>query len=153
MRIIYFLALVTLTLVNCKSQKNSSLDESSKAQEASGLTLLMRDNYGGTENEELMVYKSQAELDKFFAKVNRTRKPGIRPPAIDFNKNMAVVYCPGKTKLDSPVNLYARDTGEKQIVISPNRAELSENQESNALLMPFGLYIMPLTDKAITLQE
>lgn len=148
-----FLAILTLTLMNCKSQKNSSLDETSNMQDTSGITLLMTDNYGGTESEEIMVYKSQTELNKFFAKVNRTRKPGISPPAIDFDKNMALVYCPGKTTKDSPVDLYVADEGDKHIAISAKSTELSENQESSALLMPFNLYIMPLTDKGISLQK
>lgn len=149
----FFTIFILLVVMSCKSQKNSASEEETNAQESSGLTLLMTDNYGGSESEVMTVYKSQGELNKFFAKVNRTRKPGIKPPPIDFKKNMAVIYCPGKTRINTPVELYSRNVGEKGIAISAKRSELSGNQESTAVLMPFGLYIMPLTDKDISLQK
>lgn len=152
-RLVFCPLFILLVLMGCKSQKNNPPEEESKAQDSTSLTLLMTDNYGGSEQEELMVFKSQGELNKFFAIVNRTRKPGIKPPPIDFDKNMAIIYCPGKTNLDTPVDLYSSDAGEKGIAIRRKRAELSVNQHSKAVLMPFGLYIIPLTDKEIYLQK
>lgn len=151
MRYIYLLSVVTVIAFSCKSQKNNTME--ADAQESRGISLLMKDNYGGSEDEELLVIRSQGQLDKFFIKINMTRKPGIKPPSIDFEKNLALIYCPGKTTQNVATELHRSGDSGQQITLRPQPAESIENQESSAVLTPFGLYIMPLTDKEIVLQK
>lgn len=151
-RLVYLSAVILAVMFSCKSQKKQIMDEESDVQSSSAITMLMTDNYGGTENEELQVIRSKGELDKFFIKVNRTRKPGIKPPSIDFTKNMALIYCPGKSTQQPSMKLQSSQKDEMRITISQMKTEVSDNQESTAVIMPFGLYIMPLTDKEIVLQ-
>ena len=93
------LILILLAMMNCKSQKTDQAANDLKGQTSPGLTLLMSDNYGGTEHEEIQVIRSQGALDKFFIQINKTRKPGLTPPKVDFKKDMVIVYCSGKKPL------------------------------------------------------
>ena len=142
-----------LAIMSCKSQRTDQAAEEANSQASQGLTLLMSDNYGGTEQEEIQVIRSQGSLDKFFIKINKTRKPGLTPPSVDFKENMVVVYCSGKTNQQQLPELYTMDDPEKGLILNKKSTEVSENQEGTAVLMPFGLYIMPLTDKEISLQK
>ena len=147
------LILILLAMMNCKSQKTDQAANDLKGQTSPGLTLLMSDNYGGTEHEEIQVIRSQGALDKFFIQINKTRKPGLTPPKVDFKKDMVIVYCSGKTKQTQLPELYTTKDPEKGVILNKKVSETSDNQEGNAVLMPFGLYIMSLTDKDISLQK
>lgn len=154
MRIIYVIALLLFIISGCKSQKtDSSMNEVNAQSGGEVLTLLMSDNYGGTETEEIQVLKSQKELDAYFIKINMTRKPGLKPPAVDFSKDLVIAYCTGKTTRQGLPELMINEAAEKGMMISKKQREVIENQESTAILMPFGLYIMPITDKEINLKS
>ena len=145
--------LLLVAIMSCKSQKTDQAGEGVNSQSSQGLTLLMSDNYGGTEQEEIQVIRSQGSLEKFFIQINKTRKPGLTPPEVNFKENMVVVYCSGKTSQQQLPELYATDDPEKGLILNKKNVEVSENQEGTAVLMPFGLYIMPLTEKEISLQK
>ncbi len=153
MRYVLPIAVLLFTLMSCKSQKTDQAADGLSGQESQGLTLVMSDNYGGTEAEEIQVIRSQGSLDKFFLQVNKTRKPGLTPPEVDFKQNLVIVYCSGKTSQQQLPELYSTEDPEKGMVLRKNYSKVSDNQEGNAVLMPFGLYIMPLTDKDISLQK
>ncbi len=151
-RFVYLSAVLLTVIMSCKSQKKQLADKESDTQASSAITMLMTDNYGGTENEEIQVIRSKGELDKFFIQVNKTRKPGIKPPSIDFTKNTALIYCPGKTRQKPSMELQSSQKDDQRITISPVNAEVNDKQESTAVISPFGLYILPLTDKEIVLK-
>ena len=151
-RIICLLVIPILIINACKSQKTGGEDASSNDQQENGLTLVMSDLYGGADTELIEVIRSQKALDKFFVHVNKTRKPGIKPPVIDFEKNTVIVYCSGKTNQSSLPQLIAEEDQGDKIYLSKNMPESIESQGEKAVLMPFGLYIMPLTDKEVLLQ-
>lgn len=141
-----------LVLGGCKSQKSNNPDQEVRSQADDGLTMIMSDFYGGTASEELQVIRSQKALDNFFLHVNKTRKPGLTPPSVDFDKNILLVYCTGETSQEKLPKLYASTNEENTVYISKKMDENAENQQQKAILMPFGLYIMPLTEKDIVLQ-
>ena len=149
-RIICLLVMPMLIMSACKSQKTGG--EDANGQQDSGLTMVMSDLYGGADTELIEVIKSQKALDNFFLQVNKTRKPGIRPPAVDFDKDLVIVYCSGQTNQTELPQLHAKESESDKIYLSKNMPESVENQGQKAVLMPFGLYIMPLTDKEILLQ-
>ena len=149
-RIICLLVMPMLIMSACKSQKTGG--EDSNNQKDNGLTMVMSDLYGGADTELIEVIKSQKALDNFFLQVNKTRKPGIRPPAVNFDKNLVIVYCSGQTNQTELPQLHAKESESDKIYLSKNMPESVENQGQKAVLMPFGLYIMPLTDKEILLQ-
>lgn len=153
MRITVLISFFLLVMAGCKSQKANSEDGDANQDSTSALTVLMSDNYGGAEVEEMQVIRSQKELDKYFIKVNMARKPGLKPPEVDFSKDLVIAYCTGKTTRQELPELMINDAAENAMMISRKQGEVTENQESTAILMPFCLYIMPITDKQILLQE
>ncbi len=153
MRLFFLFTILMSFAMGCKSQKSNTETQSVDSQASPGLTLLMSDNYGGTPNEEIQVIKSQGALSKFFIQVNKTRKPGLTPPKVDFSKNMVIAYCSGETYKQGLPELYGKDDSDDRIVLMKREVASTEKQENKALLMPFGLYIMPLTEKEIVLQN
>ncbi len=150
MRLASTLILLVIIVFACKSQKDAA---SQQSQESQALKMLMSDNYGGTVSEEIEVIRSQGTLDKYFIQINKTRKPGIKPPYVDFSKDLVIIYCSGETKRNQLPELFPTEDEKQRIVLTKKMVEAPDNQEGNALLMPFGLYIMPLTDKEIILQR
>ena len=143
------LLLLVIIVFACKSQKDATQQQS---QGSPALKMLMSDNYGGTSTEEIEVIRSQGTLDKYFIKINKTRKPGIKPPYVDFSKDLVIIYCSGETRQHLLPELFPAEDEKERIVLTKKMAEASDTQEGNAVLMPFGLYIMPITDKEIILQ-
>lgn len=126
---------------------------SDDASEPGELTMVMSDLYGGTESEELLVLRSPSAMEKFFMNINKTRKPGLKPPVVDFTKNMVIAYCSGQTvQQDLPALVVAEDP-EQGMMVRVKQKEGVENEESTAILRPFGLYLIPVTDKKISLES
>ena len=149
---ILILGLLVLT-GTCRSQKDKNNDINYQASAENQLMLVLSDNYGGTEKEQLMVIRDSKALKKFFTKVNMTRKPGLPVPEIDFNKEMVVVYCNGKTTdMDTPALNRIEDKDDK-MVFAPVSDSNQKKVVSTAVLMPFHLYKMPLTEKEIILSK
>ena len=137
----------------CNSQKGKINDTNYQASTEKSLMLVLSDNYGGTETEQLIVIRDNKTLKKFFSKVNMTRKPGLPVPAIDFNKEMIVVYCNGKTTdINTPALNRVEDKDDK-LVFSRITDSNQKKDVSTAVLMPFHLYKMPLTEKEIILSK
>ncbi|MGB5236152.1 MAG: hypothetical protein WBM43_14730 [Flavobacteriaceae bacterium] len=153
MRVISVIAFVLLVMGACKSQKKNADMDSSETQQPGELTMVMSDLYGGTEGEEVQVLRSQGALDKFFININKTRKPGLNPPVIDFNENMVIVYCSGQTNNQSLPALWLTEDPEQGMVVQKKQKNEAKDEESTAIVRPFGLYIMPLTEKEIKLQS
>jgi len=137
----------------CGSQKDKVKDINYQELDNNPLTLILSDNYGGAESEQLLVIRDNKALKRFFTKVNMTRKPGLRIPEIDFNSEMVVIYCNGKTTdMNTPILNRMEDKDDKMIfAIKPESRQ--KNDPSTALLMPFHLYKMPLTEKEIMLSD
>lgn len=146
------LLLMTI-LLGCKCPKKvtniTAVQESDKME----LTLLLTDNYGGTEGEELQVFRSEGELKKFFTRVNKTRKPGLAVPEVDFSKQLVLLYCPGTSTNGSWQKLEARQSKDERILIEARESKKQEEVAAGAITMPFSLYTMPLTDKEVVLDQ
>ena len=134
--------------LSCNGQKKAVMDENSKQSVNSPLTLVMQDNYAGTETAVTHIIESQKALAKFFSAVNRTRKPGIPVPEIDFSKNIVVIYCSGnKGNGTLPTLKLANDSNSEMVLEMID--ETAENAANNTV-SPFSLYTMPLTPKKIS---
>lgn len=149
----YVIIFTLLLSLACKSQKNISDKSESKVSEPEGLTMILSDNYGGPEVEELRVIRTQGELKKFFSGINKTRKPGIPVPEIDFSKEMVIVYCAGETTNTETPELLTKDEGEFRIVLTPEIKKSLDYPSSSAYLLPFALYTLPITEKDIVLDQ
>ena len=142
-----FLPLLTVLLA-CNGQKKAVMDESSQESANSPLNFVMQDNYAGAETPVTHVIKSQKELAKFFSGVNRTRKPGIPVPEVDFSKHLVVIYCAGNAGNGTiPTLKVAEATGAEMILEMTNKT--ADKGKSNTV-SPFSLYTLPLTPKTIS---
>ncbi len=134
---------ILLFFMACKGQKNNTNTLESSMPNSTELTLILNDNYGGTETPGIQVIREPGALKGFFAKINKTRKPGIPIPKIDFTKEMVVVYCSGKTNgTGSPV-LYTKKETDKMMVLGVKKENNKEVVASSAIIMPFGIYTLP----------
>ena len=143
----FFLILLVMCL-GCKSQKKgTSIQDNSIGTP----TLILTDNYGGTEEQEIQVIKDMGTLKKFFIKINKTRKPGLPVPEVDFTREMVVIYCSGKTRLKAATKLYKMEETETQLVMSTKITDSTTT--STATITPFSIYKMPLTEKELVLRN
>lgn len=150
LRVIFTVSIITL--FSCKSQQNNA-EPMSELEKEMTISLVMSDSYGGTEEPEIQVFRKEAELKAFFAKINRTRKPGLEVPEIDFTAEMAVVYCTGKTTDPALPALYPVDNLDDKLIIAPKSTPTTNSTAGSATLLPFGLYKMPLTEKPVVLDK
>ena len=145
MKAISLLFTIAVIFTACKTNKAQTAEASSDE-----LTLLLSDNYGGPEEEGIMVYRSAAELNKFLIQVNKTRKPGLTAPKIDFDKNMVIVYCAGITN-PGELNLKVKSEEEDYIDFMVERPDPEGTIAVTAIVMPFYIYSIPNTEKEIRL--
>lgn len=139
-----FLSFIIITL-SCKSQKNGVPETSPEA-----MTLLLNDDYSGVEESELHIIKDATTLQKFFATINRFRKPGIPVPEVDFNKNTVLLYFAGKTPVGAQAQVFLREETDEQITLGIKKGD---STTVAAIGTPFQLYIVPQTNKEIIFSE
>jgi len=141
-----------LLFASCKCPRQAVGQGGKGEMQTLPLTLILTDSYGGAEAEALQVFRSKGGLQKFFAEVNKTRKPGLPVPDIDFTKNIALVYSPGKTPAGILPELVALGEKEGNILIGTKKEE-QITSASAALTQPFAIYTMPITDKEVVLHR
>lgn len=148
----YITLLILLITIGCKNQKNALDNAANAVEDSEELTLVLSDNYGGTEAPELVVIREEAALKSFFSRVNKTRKPGIPVPEIDFSKQMVLVYCSGKTTAGTMPNLHTTSETDDRMTVGIKKKQTEKEDSSTAIVMPFGLYLMGLTEKEVVLE-
>ncbi len=136
----------------CGSQKDKVKDANYQELDDNPLTLILSDNYGGTDTEQLMVLRDNKALKSFFSKVNMTRKPGLQIPEIDFSTEIVVIYCNGKTTDTPTLRIRGVQEEDNQMILDIEKTK-DNKSPSTAILMPFHLYKMPLTEKEIMLSD
>lgn len=131
----------------CKSQKTNSEMESKNDQ----LELLVEDAYFPVDERQAMVIEDEKSLRAFFSKVNRTRKPGLAVPEIDFDNEVALVVCSGEQKGNAMPYLEKEKASEQLLNITIKNKSLGKNQktEKNAVTYPLAVYKMDKTRKKI----
>lgn len=130
---------------SCKSQEKVN----SKPNEKMVLETVLRGDYSGQETEELLKIENQSELEVFFGKINRTRKPGLPVPNIDFDHKTLVVWLGGKTT-SSDTELQVGSLSEKTVYLKKTKSKKKLN--TTAILSPFVIYGIPKTTKHIRIQ-
>lgn len=146
----FFLSLIFAT---CTAQKSGVGGDTNKQGQGAdiGLSFVAGDAYSGTETAETLVITDAKSLQKFYSRVNRTRKPGLPLPDIDFSKDMAIVRCSGVTDDDATPNLYVWEVTDDEIVLGIK--DINGKSASSAITTPFVVYRMPRTDKEVNVEE
>lgn len=148
----YLWMLLLLSMGSCKCPKPASSATAPQEALKGELSLLLSDRYGGAEAEGLEVIRSRAELQKFFSRINKTRKPGLPVPKVDFDKALVLAYFPGTTQDTLVPELYAMEAAAGRLHIGVKSKKSDQATGQTAVLNPFVLYSMPLTQKEIRLQ-
>lgn len=147
------LIILSLLGIACVGQKGVFYDNvDSSEQDSKKLQLVLEDRYSGVEQPEFQVIRDPKALKNLFLKINRTRKPGLPIPEVDFTEELLLVYCAG-TKLDvgkSELVILKESLG--NITIGQKERTLSKKENINAVTTPFYIYKMPLTQKEISFQ-
>ncbi len=140
--------LTGLLILSCNGQKKTAMDsDSDETATDSQLTLLAEAGYAPTDSVETHVFTSSKSLSKFFSKINRTRKPGIPVPDVDFSKDMVIIYCAGIDGNGTKPTLLVAEETDTEMVLGMNNIENKEKPVST--VSPFSIYKMPNTTKNI----
>ncbi|WP_299799140.1 hypothetical protein [uncultured Maribacter sp.] len=141
-----FFLLAIIQLNSCKGTAQSSLQETNHT----GMELILNENYSGFEQEEYLLIKNQKELNAFYGKINRTRKPGLTPPSIDFSTEMILIWCG-----DSTASNYADlELNEKADYLQVHKLKATASKEENTFIVsPFSMYKLPLSTKTLKIMK
>lgn len=146
-----FLIIVAIML-SCNGQKKMA--EQQATNDSGQLTLVDQNNYSGADSTETMVITNAKALKSFYSRINRTRKPGLPVPEIDFSKNMVVVLCSSDEVTGSEYGLSVLEETDTEMVFGRPKVAKNENSASSSnpttLVSPFFVYKMPLTEKKVS---
>lgn len=151
MEIRFLLAFTVMLFLSCKTHKDMDSTSSENPLQENGLNLVLSDNYGGTELPEIEVIRDPETLKKFFFKINKTRKPGLPVPEIDFSTQTVVIYSTGRMQGTGVPTLAIKQVTEDEILLGLNYPE-EQADDATAVVLPFGLYTLPVTDKKIIVE-
>ena len=150
----YILLVLCLFGISCSGQKGVHKDNTdSSLQNSRELQLVLTDYYSGVEKSEFQVVRDSKTLKNFFLQINRTRKPGLPIPEVDFSKELLLIYCAGTTTGVGGAELYVIEDSQNNIVVAPKELAPSKKEIINVTTTPFSIYRMPLTLKEISFQQ
>ena len=144
---VYFIIL--LTQISCKSQNQSVVQDD--FQNDSRITLIDTDDYSGIYEAETTVIRDMKSLSKFYAQVNKTRKPGLPVPTIDFSKYTVLAICAGEQKPDTEMVASIADENENKLLVNLKSKKNAKNDDVaiTVITHPFYLYQIPFTEKTV----
>ena len=148
--LLFFIISITLS---CKSHDKTVLPTAEMSSQPAELNLLFSDSYGGAMLEEIQLIRKQEGLKRFMAEINKTRKPRLPIPQVDFGKELVVIYCSGKTSVTEIPRLYRLAESDDKLILGIVKQQAVPESSQTASLLPFSLYTLPLTEKEIVLEK
>ena len=141
-----------LFAISCVGQKGL-LSENTKdsPQEVQMLEHVLSDSHSGVEKETFMVIRDSKALRNFFLQINKTRKPGLPVPQVDFSKKIVVIYCGGISAGHRSLKLELLKESQDAITLSPKEGAPFQ-KEGILETTPFCMYTLPYTQKEILVQ-
>ncbi|WP_139063651.1 hypothetical protein [Flagellimonas eckloniae] len=148
----YLLLILLVCFTSCKAQKETQL---TSEQKDSGMILIAHDEYSGISEYETMVIRDAKSLNKFYAKINRTRKPGLPVPTLDFSKEIVLVVCLGEQKGKKLLTLSSNEETENEVSVSIEMVDSDEVEKDKVQYVsyPFYIYKIPHTSKTINFEK
>lgn len=144
----YFLVILIISAISCKSQKKTNNENL-----GDDLILLEQDGYSAVDSFETMVVRDTKTLNAFYTKINRTRKPGLPVPMVDFSKEMVLIVCMGKQVGENLPGLIKKEESDDEITLLINLSNPSEKEQTDLISSPFCVYKMPFSDKEVLFLE
>lgn len=127
-------------IIACKGHKNLP-------QADTRLVAMTQAAYFPVAEPEVQIVQSQKELKAFFSRVNRTRKPGLPVPDIDFTKYLGLVACLGKKTSTGLATMQITGENDNKIVVTTTFEK--DGLEENNSGYPFCVYKIMRTTKEI----
>lgn len=129
----------------CKAQENGSAKVVQEAQEQA-YVLIDNNAYSGISEYGTEVIRDSKSLSAFYSKINRTRKPGLPVPNIDFSKEMVVAVCMGAQKGEQvPILKKIAETGSELSLIL--KLSSGNKEDIRVVSYPFYIYKIPYSSK------
>lgn len=146
----YYLISILLALFSCNGQKTVSENNTvSQIKPNLPMELLLQEENSDFNAVETMVIKDEKRLKSFYSKINRSRKPGLPVPIVDFTKEMVLVHCSGEqNRIGRPTLSLNKETNTEILLTS---IIVSEDNGASITVMtnPFCVYKMTLSGKSI----
>lgn len=130
---------------SCKSQSKASVDSNN----IDGLKLILKGDYSGLELEKTWVIKNSVDLEQFFGVLNRTSKPGLSIPNIDFEREHILVRLKGISTNNAPDIKSIKNLGDTIVL---KMKKLESLKQEGALLTPFFIYSVSKQIQGIKIQ-
>lgn len=146
-----FLVSLLLVCLSCKSQKKGNLNNEEKVQMEKPI-LVMEDSFSNIDSSQISIITDQKALQKFFVQVNKTRKPGLPVPEVDFSKEMLILICAGEQQGTYEPNVTILEPDDENLTINVER-KLPSDSLQTAISTPFFLYKMPISEKKVTIRK
>lgn len=146
----YVIVITLIVLISCKAQQ----DVKSTSTENAEFELIAFDAFSGiTEYEAAMIYDAKS-LQKFYSRINKTRKPGLPVPQIDFLQNMLLAVCLGEQKGEAkPLVEKSEEDDNILIAIGLGESKGEEPAQERTTSYPFYLYKLLHTSKSVKIQK
>lgn len=141
-----FVAILMFLSMACKSQnvRSTSL---AMDQNNHSLIVLEEGGYFYTESTQTLIIQNKKSFDSLYAQLNKTRKPGLPVPIVDFKNETVLVVCMGEQK---DVELPKLVILKEQIDAITIGVESFKNQSKKKVITyPFAIYKLNKTDKEI----
>lgn len=139
----YALALCILLAISCKSQDQNSVSTNQ-------LKVLVRDSYFPVEEPSTQIIEDEKTLRKLYSAINKTRKPGIPVPVIDFTYQSVLVACLGPTNTEDLPEMIIKDENTDELFISVKKNQ--KQTKSEATFYPFCIYLIDRGNKKLALE-
>ena len=152
-RALSFLMVLTI-IIACNGQKMTVAKQTS--QNDKHMVLVDQNEYSGADSTETMVITNAKTLKSFYSRINRTRKPGLPVPEIDFSKNIVVVVCSANENFAGEEKLTIMSETDSEMVLGMKKQVKHLKDKSSVRpkkqVSPFFVYTMPLTDKKVSFE-
>ncbi len=124
-------------------------------EEIEGMVLVDHHSFINIDSFETRVIRDAKSLQKFYRQINKTRKPGLPVPVVDFSKELVILVCLGEQQGEkTPALSKLKETdNDVSIAVELLGAQQEETIAAQPVYFPFYLYKMPLVDKNITFQK
>lgn len=138
----YVMVLFVFLTFSCKSQKTGG-------QMDDRLILLVQDGYIPVEEPETHIIQDAKALRAFYAQLNKTRKPGLPVPQVDFSTSSVLIACMGPIDTDALPKMYVNRETVDEFIISVGIPE--EKTSTSTKSSPFCIYTLSNMGKKVTI--
>ncbi|WP_405246932.1 hypothetical protein [Cellulophaga sp. Asnod2-G02] len=121
-------------IVSCSAQKTSM----KTSENNEDLVLILSDLHSNIATPQILVIEEVSSLRTFFATVNKTRKPGLAFPKVDFSKEQIIIYARGENYSATIPQLRISNEDSSAVFVECSIQEIGE--DTGVITSPFAMY-------------